>query len=71
MPLMIHQPDRYQAMVVGLFFHRQYLAVGEAQIPITAVTRGQRYGAFITQGLVVQLLVGLIDEQHTVMAQAE
>ncbi|MNJ53485.1 hypothetical protein D3C77_488730 [compost metagenome] len=67
--------DGYQAVfdLIGPmgFFHRQYLALGPAQIAVTALALGEWLGYITRQVLGVQLLVGFVDEHQAFIAQAK
>lgn len=62
--------DGHQAVLVGLFFDGQHLAVGPLQVTVSALARGQCLGCCASQGLAVELLVGLVDEEQRLITQA-
>ena len=65
------QVDGHQPVLFALFLDGQDLAVAVLQIAVATVTAGQRVRSFTGQGLAIQLLVGLVDEHHAAIAQAE
>ena len=65
------EADADQSVPVGIFFDGEYLPVGVLHIAIATSAPGQCLWSLAVQGLQIQLLVGLVDEHHTAIAQAE
>ena len=66
----IRQINRYQSMLIVLFFYRQHLAESAMQIAVTTIARRQRLWRTI-QRLPIQLLIRLSDENHPVRRQTK
>ena len=58
-------------MLRGVFFHGQYPTVGKLHVAVAAGAVGQRVRCAAVQGLLVQLLIGFVDEHHAVIAEAK
>jgi len=61
----------FDPLVGVAFLDRQHLFTGLQQIAVAALALGHRAGRAASQGLQVELLVGVIDEHQAVAAQAE